>query len=142
MRVYKAKIEDIPKIKYIYRSFDVAGWGFKIYSATNYIKEHISNGTCYIIKEKNNIAGAICLNIRYRICEIQTLAIQKRMRCNGIGKRLVSFAVRNGKRKGANSIKLWSHKKFKARDFYLKCGFEELPYYYSESCYVFKKVLK
>lgn len=142
MRINLAKLEDIPKMQYIHKVFkEVGGPIFKYYIFSDYFKLHISKKTCFVIKEDNNIIGVLCLKKKKWYCEIESLAVQKRMRKKGVGKKLLNYTIKWCKNNSFKKIKLWSYKYFDARNFYLKNGFDELPFSYISNSYVFKKEL-
>jgi N-acetylglutamate synthase-like GNAT family acetyltransferase len=143
MKIYKAKKEDISKISYIYKAFTENGkLGFRYYSSVIYLRSVIEEKNCIVIKENNHILGAMCLKYDCSVCEIETLAISKKERNKGLGRKLVDYAIKCSKNKKCKLLKVGSFKRFNVRNFYIKCGFTECKFDKIENCYVFEKNLK
>jgi len=137
MKIYKANKIDISEIQTIFSAFLKAGKIFGMYKDYYYIESNIIKNRCFIIKENNKIIGAMCIKPMRINCEIETLAIDKNNRGNGAGRKLVDYAIKFCKLNNFKNLRVYSHKKLKVKDFYLKCGFKELNC--NHNCYKFEK---
>lgn len=129
MRVKKAKMQDLDEIVRINQAIKVdikeADWHTR-----DYIRTYVEDGCYFLIKEDEKVYGAICIDemIKNKL-QIITLAVKKRSRKKGIGKRLVGFAVKEAKKRGLDSIGVYSLTQYGVKDFYISCGFEKEPGY-------------
>lgn len=82
------------------------------------VREHISS--FLVIEEKRQIAGCVCLeNYGASLAEIRSLAICRQNRGQGLGGRLVTFALSEARRKKIVRVFAVTH----APEFFLRQGF-------------------
>jgi len=116
MKIIKAKISDIKGIQKCNKLLYVDKKLFD-FSDIDYITDNIDN--FYIIKQNNKIIAAMNFkNNNY----IETLAVLSKG--NGIGKKLVKYAINKAKKSGSSNISLDSLIKYSVQNFYINCGFK------------------
>ncbi|MDD4996462.1 MAG: GNAT family N-acetyltransferase, partial [Patescibacteria group bacterium] len=116
MKIRLATIKDIIKIKSIVKKIDTRNFHF---SNEDIIKKHIEKKHYYLALENNKCLGVIGLVPAAGSYEIYSLVSNR----PGVGKELVRFAEKKCRREKINKLWCWSLKRYKAKDFYLKMGF-------------------
>jgi len=122
--------KDYPKkLIEIWVKGDTPEWIEKIAKKTN----------CFVLVEKNRIVGFMSLKDN----ELNKLFVHPSCQSKGYGTKLINKAISLSKKRGVNTIKLYSN--LGAKGFYLKCGFnlikkvkksaEGVDYY----CFLMKK---
>jgi GNAT superfamily N-acetyltransferase len=102
-----------------------------------------NEGLYYVFIHRNKPIAAISYEKKKNgIAEINTLTVRKRYHGRGIGKLLINFLEVKMKNEKMKKITLGSLKRFKAKNFYLKCGFKRVKDYDNETYQFSKKLTK
>jgi GNAT superfamily N-acetyltransferase len=120
MEIEKATPAHLEEIIRINKAFDIMSPGFMNEYRT---QDMIDLGCFYIVKEDDEVVGAMCLTENYDLMTVYTIAVDEGHRRRGVGRALIEFAVDEGKRRGDTTLEVTSNKLFKTKDFYLRCGF-------------------
>jgi N-acetylglutamate synthase-like GNAT family acetyltransferase len=136
MKIQKATIKDLKEIAKLFLEYDKYECRLDKNmkkSSLNAVekdeKEHFKLGTEYlIIKEEDNIIGALNINIdkrgKEKIGILHTLIITKKARGQGYGNKLVDYALNYFKKQKCRRVKTFIHIANKnALDFWKNQGF-------------------
>lgn len=137
MQIQKANKEDLEKIITLNKLFHLDILGFK-WDKPEWIETELTN--YFIIKEDNQIYGAICLLLTEKECCVETIAVKENNQRSGIGRQLINFAKAYAKNKGKSKLKVESFCEYNADKFYENCGFvkeQEIGYYQSRPYHKF-----
>ena len=138
MKISRARQKDIDSIVSLNRqfsaSFDVRGLEMPLprYYSADWVMEEIDAGNQYVLRNKTDVIGAMCLYISredmpaYQ-ARVDSIAVKTGEHCKGHGKRLIDFAKKKSVRDGKEILTVESFCIYGAKEFYLKCGFELLP---------------
>lgn len=103
-----------------------------------WIAEEIAKGNYYVYRDREGIAGALCLRTDPQNGNIEAMAIRSNTHGQGIGRKLVEFAVSRCRLLNIGTLSVHSFCLYGVRPFYEKCGFtcvgdnrtyHEVPYY-------------
>lgn len=139
MKIRLATIKDITKVKLIVKKIDTRNFHF---SDKDIIKKHIEKKHYYLAMENDKCCGVMGLVPIAGSYEIYSLVSNK----SGVGRKLVKFAEKKCRKEKINKLWCWSLKRYKAKDFYLKIGFNECYFlkkqWFGEDCWFLGKVIK
>ncbi len=91
-----------------------------------FVEQQIKRGEYFIAKVGEDMAGAISFRIRGEKIHIETLAVKKEYRFNGIGTKFLNFAKALTREKKLNVLIACSFFEYNAENFYLQNGFRML----------------
>tara|TARA_Y100000310_G_scaffold345693_1_gene468399 strand:- start:42008 stop:42415 length:408 start_codon:yes stop_codon:yes gene_type:complete len=120
MEIELATLEDVEEISRINRMLN---HGRNIWSDRGFIKEMVDYHNYFVLKN-GRVCGAIGIEVYEEEAEIVTLAIEKDSRGLGFGRKLVDFVIDEARGVDTELLVVGSARKYKAEDFYLKCGFK------------------
>jgi len=139
MKIRLATIKDVIRIKPIIKKLDTKNFRF---SNEDIIKKHIEKKHYYLVWENNKCLGVMGLVPIAGSYEIYSLVSNK----VGAGGKLIKFAEKKCRKEKMNKLWCWSLKRYEARDFYLKMGFNECYFlkkqWFGEDCWFLGKVIK
>ena len=140
VEIITAAKEHTPKISKIISILDTEHYHF---SSPDSIERFVEKRQYFIAVENGEILGAISIRPIDQSYQIFTIAAIKSN--EGIGSKLVEFAINKCKEDGVKKLWLWSLIRYDAREFYKKMGFEEeillKKQWNNEDCYLFGKVI-
>ena len=138
MNIKLAKKSDNKSVSSLFKALDI-----EAYKASDIkeINKHIKNKECYIIEGDNKILAAMILELEDMCYEIVTLT----SKIKDGGRKLVEFAINKCKEDKIPKLWCWSLKRYNAKGFYEKMGFEErhllIKQGFGEDCYFFGKLI-
>lgn len=95
----------------------------------DWVEEQVENGNYFVIKENNEICGAICLLEKDGIFHLETISVQKEQQRKGIGQQFIDFAKTKAKENGFDRVYVDTYCEYNVDKFYEKCGFRKIPTY-------------
>ena len=139
MKVIRAQKKHISDISKLMSALDTKDYSF---SDKKHVEDFIVKGWYYIALQKNEMTGAMALEPIEGSYQIYSITSTKK----GVGKALIDFAIKKCKDEKVAKLWCWSLKRYKAKGFYEKMGFEEFfllrKQWYGEDCYFFGKIIK
>jgi N-acetylglutamate synthase-like GNAT family acetyltransferase len=136
-KIIKAKKEHINGISAIMTQLDTKHF---YVSDKKKISDFVKKGWYYVIIE-NKVVAAMSLIPTEGAYEIFSIVSTK----PGCGRELIDFAVQKCKKEKIPKLWCWSLKKYNAKGFYEKMGFDEAillkKQFYGYDCYLFGKVI-
>jgi amino-acid N-acetyltransferase len=117
--IRKAKIADIKQIQNLINCF--AKRDLMLPRSLNELYENIRD--FWVIEDKNRIVGCCALHISWEnLAEIKSLAVEKKLHGQGLGRELVSACLNEAKALGARKIFVLTFKPM----FFKKFGFKKI----------------
>jgi len=139
MKIRKARMADAQAIQRIARNIKLPGADWPDWHTLRVIRELISEGRYYVAEIAGEIVGILgILRRRYRV-EIRTLAVKRSFSGQGIGGRLVKFALSLVRHFGLRWITAVMFAAFHVEQFYYHAGFRvrDMGYYCGRKWYEF-----
>lgn len=136
MEITNAKSENLQAILELNRQFHLDIANFK-WDTPEWINQEIKIGNYIVLKEQENVLGAMCLESRDDGVHIETIAIKNELHRKGLGKRLIDYAVDRTKKEGQRKLMVESFLDYGLEGFYIKSGFlkSAIPRVYSGKKY-------
>ncbi len=138
MKVRPAKKEDCMEISRLFTVLD-----FEKYSPSDSkrVRAYVEKGEGFVATNNGKVVAAMLLKLEEFCYEIITIASSMK----GGGTALVKFALQKCKKEKVPKLWCWSLKRYKAKGFYEKMGFEECyllkKHGFGEDCYIIGKVI-
>lgn len=121
LAVKPALKEDVPGIIALHKD------GLKHYTWSwdpHYVQYSVSHGHYYVMRYRRKVVGAIKLRVEHTHIWICTIAVDKELRGQGLGRKLIRFAGKYAKRYDRHKLKLDTLSVSKAQEFYNRLGFK------------------
>lgn len=77
------------------------------------------------VRENGEIIGGLIIKYAFNACEIKLLHVDRNMRGNGVGQKLISKAEDYARKHNMGSICIWTFS-WQGEGFYEKCGFKQI----------------
>ncbi len=139
VEIRKAVLKDVSNVSEIVSILDTDKYRFSDIKA---VRSFVSNGWFFVAVENGNMLGVISLEPTEGSYQM-THVVSKR---KGFGKLLIKFAIDKYKKEKISKLWGWSLKRYNAKGFYKKVGFDEIfllkKQWYGEDCYFFGKIIR
>ena len=96
-------------------------------SSPLWVEEQVKEGHYFMIKDHNNVCGAVCLLEKDGKFHLETIAIEKDQQRKGLGKQFIEFAKTKAKENGFSSLLVDTYCEYDVDKFYEGCGFRKIP---------------
>lgn len=96
-------------------------------SSPLWVEEQVKDGHYFMIKESNDVCGAVCLLEKEGQFHLETIAIEKNQQGRGLGKQFIEFAKTKAKESGFSSLLVDTYCEYNVDKFYEGCGFRKIP---------------
>ena len=96
-------------------------------SSSLWVEEQVKDGHYFMIKDSNDICGAVCLLEKEGQFHLETIAIEKNRQGKGLGKQFIEFAKTKAKENGFSSLLVDTYCEYNVDKFYEGCGFRKIP---------------
>lgn len=121
----KAQREDKKDILKIISSLHLDMPGF-IWDDEDFVEGQIKYGEYFVVEINGKLAGVASFRKKGNKMYIETLAVDKNYRMQGIGTKLVEFAKKFTKENNSDALCACSFYEYEIGDFYIKQGFSLL----------------
>lgn len=136
MILRRAELKDKNEIREIVNELYINVPQF-VWNEDDFVTKQIQNNEYIVIQEAGRLAAVMSLRRRDDKINIETLVVRKEFQRKGFGSELIEFAKQFTKSSGFNKLHAYSFCEYRASDFYVKKGFNILPYagYYKNRKY-------
>jgi ribosomal protein S18 acetylase RimI-like enzyme len=136
MEITNATSQNLEDIVRLNKQFHLDIPNFK-WDTPMWINEELQKGNYFILGEKEQVFGAICLESRDDGVHIETIAVRSELHRKGLGKKMICYAIDRTKKEGQRKLIVESFLDYGLEGFYLKSGFLKsvLPRVYSGKKY-------
>lgn len=122
MKITKANKNDLGDIVTLNKLFHLDVPDFR-WDTQKWVLEEIEQQNYFVLRENDNVVGAICIKFEGSIAYIETIAIKTDKHRSGLGKKLIQFAKEYSISKEKKELKVESFEDYGLKDFYKRVGF-------------------
>ena len=96
-------------------------------SSKVWVEEQVKNGNYFLMQDRNEICGAICLLEKDGQFHLETIAVDEKQHGKGIGTQFIDFAKTKARENGFGSLYVDTYCEYNVDSFYERCGFRKIP---------------
>jgi len=100
-----------------------------VWNDEDFVKNQIQKNEYFVIEDQGQLMGIMSLRQRTNKINIETLAVRKNFKSQGLGSKFIEFAKQFTKEKGFNILHAYSFSEYNSAGFYLKKGFKVMNHF-------------